>query len=346
MPSLGKSSFSRSAFSPFEVLAKTLALGVFLLVACGGGGGGSAVAAVQLQTTNANPRVGETAHVGATPVNAGGVAVQGVGCVFVSSAPGIATVDASNGTVTAISPGVATITASCGGKSASVAITVRPNEFALTVQKQGNGGGGVFASPPGSPNYVPGTSVTVTATANPGSAFTAWGGACDGVPTSSPCELIMDSDLTVIATFELAETFLSGTWNASLGTVTDSIGCQYAISASGVLTLKVVERLGGTAVGSASTTAHIDIVNTASPPFTTCTPLPFDTSGTGDISGSDASLAASLASSSGRFTFAFSGARSDTTITGSAVVHETLQDGYGVDYPTSGNTGTFALTKQ
>jgi len=62
--------------------------------------------------------VGETAHVGATPVDAGGVAVQGVACVFTSSSPGVAAVDVSNGTVSALSPGVTTITATCGGKQA------------------------------------------------------------------------------------------------------------------------------------------------------------------------------------------------------------------------------------
>jgi hypothetical protein len=328
-----------------DTIAKAFAIGLLALVACGGGSS-SNVAAVQLQSTNTNPHVGETAHVGATPVDAGGVAVQGVGCAFVSSNPGFATVDVTNGTVTALSPGVTTITATCGGKTASVDITVRPNEVTLTVQKQGNGGGGVFASPAGSPTYVPGTSVAVTATANPGSAFTAWGGACDGVASSSACNLVMNSDMTVTATFELSETFLSGTWNASLGTVTDGIGCQYSVSASGVLTLAVVERSNGTAAGTASTTAHIGIVNTFAPAFTTCTALPFDTSGAGNITGNDANLAASLASSGGNFTMTFTGTRSGTTINGSAAVHQTLRDGNGVGYPTSGSTGTFASTKQ
>ncbi len=327
-------------------MSDTRLLVIVALVACGGSGTEANVAAVQLQSTNTNPHVGETAHVGATPVDAGGVAVQGVACVFTSSSPGVAAVDVSNGTVSALSPGVTTITATCGGKAGAVDITVRPNEVTLTVQKQGNGGCGVFASPAGSPNYVPGTAVTVTATANAGSAFTAWGGACAGVASSSACDLVMDSDLTVIATFELSETFLSGTWNASLGSVTDGIGCQYSVSASGVLTLKVVERSNGTAAGSASTTAHINIVNTFAPAFTTCTALPFDTSGSGDISGSDANLSAPLASSGGNFTMTFTGTRSGTTINGSAAVHQTLRDGSGVAYPTSGNTGTFALTKQ
>src|SRR5258708_34957823 len=141
---------------------------------------------------------------------------------------------------------------------------------------------------------LPGTSVRVTATANPGSTFSAWGGACASTASTAPCDLVINADTTVDATFELSETFVSGTWNASLGSVTDGIGCRYSVSASGVLTLNVIDRTGGTPAGTGSTTAHIGIVTAYSPPYTTCTALPFDTSGTGNITGSDASLSVSL----------------------------------------------------
>jgi len=315
------------------------------LAACGGGSSASGVAAVQLQTTNANPYVGQTTHVGATPVDEHGITVPGISCGFLSSNPGVATVDPANGTVAALSAGVTVITAACGGKANTVSITVRPNEVSLTIQKQGNGNGAVFANPPGSPNFVPGTSVQVTATANPGSTFVAWGGACAGVAPDSACDLVMNDDTTVTATFSLSERFVSNTWSASLGTVTDGLGCQYAITASGVLTLNVIENSNGTVSGTASTTAHIGITTTYSPPYTTCTSLPFDTSGSGNLSGSDASLSASLASSGGNFTMSYSGTRSGTTIMGSATVHQTLRDGNGVAYPTSGSTGSFSATK-
>src|SRR5258708_9515159 len=129
--------------------------GALIVVAACGGGKSAAVVSVQLQSTNTNPHVGETSHVGASPVDAGGVAVQGVGCAFVSSNPGVASVDTANGTVTALSPGVTTITATCGGKAASVDITVRPNDVKLTITKQGNAGGPASATPPGTPNYLP-----------------------------------------------------------------------------------------------------------------------------------------------------------------------------------------------
>ena len=326
--------------------AGVLAVLLAALAACGGGAGASGVAAVQLQSTYSNPYVGETTHVGANPVDEHGITVPGVACAFLSSNPGVATIDVSSGAVAALSAGVTVITAACGGKAATMNITVRPNEVTLTIQKQGNGNGAVFANPPGTPNFVHGTSVQITATANPGSAFVAWGGACVGVAAPSACDLVMDADTTVTATFALSETFVSNTWSASLGTITDGIGCQYAISASGVLTLNVVENSNGTVSGTGTTTAHIGIVTVYTPPYDTCTSLPFDTSGSGNLVGNDTTLTASLASSGGGFTLAFTGTRSGTTITGSATIHETLKDGSGTSYPTSGATGSFSATKQ
>jgi hypothetical protein len=150
----------------------------------------------------------------------------------------------------------------------------------------------------------------------------------------------------VIAIFAVPEKFVSSTWNAALGAVTDSIGCQYSVSASGVLTLQVVENADGSVAGEASTTAHINIVTTYTPPFDTCTALPFDVMGSGPLGGSEAQLSARLANASGSFQLVFSGARNGTTITGSASVDETLHDGGGNPYPTQGMTGNFSSTKQ
>lgn len=392
----------------------------FSMAACGGTADAPAVSSVQLQCTYTNPYVGEVVHVGATPVNAGGVAVPGVACTFASGSPAIASVVAATGEVTAHAPGTATITATCGGKDASLDITVRPLSVALTITKLGSGSGAVFASPAGIPlntyapgtsvtltatavagstfigwgapcagtdpctlvmnanvtvtatftlkailainklgtgggvvlatpagsppnTYDPGTNVTLTATANAGSTFIGWGGACAG---KAPCILIMNSDTTVTATFSQVETFVSNSYAASLGSVTGDLGCRYAVSASGILTLEVVENADGTVSGNASSTPRIGIVTTYSPPFTTCTSLPFDVSATGAITGSDANLAAALASANGAFTMAFTGARSGTTITGSAVITQTLHDGAGTAYVLSGPTAPFTATKR
>jgi hypothetical protein len=240
---------------------------------------------------------------------------------------------------------VALFAAACGSGHAGDVGAVRPNTVTLTITKQGDGNGAVFASPSGSGSlytYDTGTAVTLTATANPGSIFTGWGGACAGV---DPCNLVMNADTSVTATFRLLETFVSSTWNADLGSVANTSGCRYAVSASGVLTLQVVEN-SGSVTGTGSTTAHINIVLTYAPPYTTCTASPFDTQGNGNITGNDANLNATLANSSGAFTFTFNGSRNGNTINGSAAVHETLHDSTGTAYSVSGNTGNFAAVKQ
>jgi hypothetical protein len=305
------------------------------------------VASVQLQTTNTTPKVGDVAHVGATPVDAQGITMQGVTCTFVSGTPAVATVNANDGTVTAISPGVTRITATCNGTSSFVDITVLPAQVKLTVTMQGNGSGGVFANPTGNgilglgSTYATGTAVTLTQTATNGSVFMGWSAPC----TSDPCNLVLNADTSVTATFTLAEKFVSGTWNVNLGTVTDYLGCKYAVSASGVLTLEVVEN-NGAVNGTGSTAAHVNIVTTYSPPYTTCTSNPFDTTPTGPLSGNDANLNAALANASGSAHFNFTGTRNGTTISGSATFSDTLRDGSGNQYPTSGNTGPFNLAKQ
>jgi hypothetical protein len=59
-------------------------------------------------------------------------------------------------------------------------------------------GGSVAASPAGG-SYLPGTTVSLTATASPGFAFTGWGGALSG--SLNPVSVVMDADATVSATF-------------------------------------------------------------------------------------------------------------------------------------------------
>jgi uncharacterized repeat protein (TIGR03803 family) len=78
----------------------------------------------------------------------------------------------------------------------------------LTVSKAGNGEGAVTSSPAGidcgsacSARFSPGTPVTLTATASAGSTFTGWSGeGCSGAGT---CEVAMDQDRSVTATFTL-----------------------------------------------------------------------------------------------------------------------------------------------
>lgn len=166
---------------------------------------GTAVDSVKLTVTSLNPRVGEVVHVGATPITNAGLTVPNVACVFASNPPGIATVNAATGAVTALSPGLVTITATCGRRTASVVLTVRPALVILTIAALGNGTGSVFASPTEALGYEAGTTVTLTArplTVPPNaSLFTGWGGACAFAGTNPTCVLVMNGNLAVTATF-------------------------------------------------------------------------------------------------------------------------------------------------
>ncbi len=325
--------------------SRAMVAGLSLALAlCGCGKSGAAVASVQITTSNATPRVGDTAQVTAVPLDARGVEMIGVPCSYASDDSAAATVDANTGVVTAIAVGVANIAGSCAGKSASIAITVQPVEVTLTLSKLGTGTGGLFANPAGDPGFAPGSTIVITATPNAGSTMTAWGGACTGTDSTQPCTLVLNADTTVTAKFMLSETFVSATWNAPMNSVTDSIGCEYSVSASGIVTFNLSE--SGGLSGTATTTAYIDIVNTVTPPNDTCNALPFDAPMAGEISGSDASLEAHLATPHGAGTFVFSGARSGTTMNGAATISYSLVDAAGNHYASTGTTGSFIATEQ
>lgn len=310
-----------------------------------------AVASVQLQTTNGNPRVGQTTHVGATPVDAHGLQVQGVACAFTSSNPGVAAVDAASGGVSAISAGVATITATCGGKAATIDITVRPNTVTLTIQKQGTGNGAVFASPAGTPTYDLGTSVRVTSTPNPGSTFVAWGGACAAVAFSSPCDLVLNNDTTVTATFDLANTY-AGPYSGALGSLTGVCGCGYSRSVSGQLSLTLFKDSAGNVTGTGSAPTTVTTTVTYTPPATTCSGGSFTVTPTGPVSGTSSNLTATLTDGDPLrpYQLTFTGAWNATTVTGSATIsrifHSTGTCGPDQDFPQSATYGPLTLSKQ
>ena len=131
-----------------------------------------------------------------------------------------------------------------------VTATFTLEQYALTIGTDGNGSGTVTADPD-QPQYDCGTVVTLTATADIGSTFTGWSGACPG---TGGCVVTMDAAKSVTATFSLQGNFLL-TVNLSgsgAGTVTSTpagidcgVDCTEAFSPGlpGLLFLRT--RVGG-----------------------------------------------------------------------------------------------------
>src|SRR5262245_64864736 len=95
---------------------------------------------------------------------------------------------------------------------ATVTATFEPEptpEFTLKVEKKGTGSGTVTSSPSGincgstcSAKFEEGETVTLEASESVGSEFTGWTG-CDAIPSLSECEVTVEEDTTVAATFDL-----------------------------------------------------------------------------------------------------------------------------------------------
>ena len=77
-------------------------------------------------------------------------------------------------------------------------VNLAPVPVALTVTTSGSGTGTVELSPPGG-SYEPGTTVTLTSVAAPGSFFDHWEGDLTG--SDNPATILMDGDKSVVAHF-------------------------------------------------------------------------------------------------------------------------------------------------
>ncbi len=123
--------------------------------------------------------------------------------------------------------------------STSVTATFAPvasGQVALNVIVQGTGAGSVASNPAGiacgndcSEQYPQGSSVTLTATAQPGSTFSGWSGVCSGSGTGT-CTVAMTATRTAIANFTLnpAPTFTLTTvvsGSGSIGSAPAGITC-------------------------------------------------------------------------------------------------------------------------
>ncbi len=75
-----------------------------------------------------------------------------------------------------------------------------PTNYTLSISKKGTGSGSVSTSPTGTV-FSAGTVVTLNATADANSVFAGWSGGCAG--TASTCQVTMNSNLSVNATFNV-----------------------------------------------------------------------------------------------------------------------------------------------
>ena len=330
-----------------------VALVVVLTAGCGDTGTSPAddVTSVQMTATSTNPRVGETTTIGATPVGPGGVAIQGVVCVFTSSNPAVLLLTGSPVVQgVGVTAGTATVTAVCGSKQNTIVITVRPEQFTFTVTTLGTGSGSVFLNPAGG-TYDAGTVVTVTATPNTLSTFTStfdgWGGACAASGVQASCTLTLMSSQVATATFTLEPANFTGTPIpvTAMGNVTTSLGCQFAITLSGTFAAAVTSNSVGTLGGVATGSAITGIATTFIPAFTTCTSNPFTVDLTGAVSGTDAAaVAVGASANNARQQFTFNGSRNGNTMTGTLTIMTIVSDGF-TDFPFTTVITPYVMTK-
>lgn len=132
------------------------------------------------------------------------------------------------------------------GSSACVQTTVTVNpasNVSITVTTAGTGSGTVAANPPGL-SYPTGTVVTLTATANPGSIFAGWSGACSG---TGSCVLTMNADKAVTATFTAQNYAGSFSGSGPIANVNDNCTFQVTLGGNISITLSTVSPVQGSA---------------------------------------------------------------------------------------------------
>jgi hypothetical protein len=176
-------------------------------------------------TASVNPSaVGQTVVFTAT-ISATGPAATGT-VTFLDGASSICAAAALSGTLAqcvtdTLPAGARLITAVYSGDSqysgsTSAVLTQTVNaegNTVLSVTRTGSGSGTVHSAPPGincgsdcAEPYASPTPVSLTATADPGSIFTGWAGACSGPAT---CNLTMAANASVVATFAPTATALN-----------------------------------------------------------------------------------------------------------------------------------------
>jgi hypothetical protein len=143
----------------------------------------------------------------------------------------------------------------------SVTATFAQDTFALTIATQGAGSGQVSSSPAGiscgaacQAGFAAGSTVTLTASPDPGSVFTGWSGDCSGTAT---CQVSMSQARAVTASFSpnvfgLTVTKL-GTGNGVISSspvgISCGAACQASFAAGSTVTLTASPEPGSLFVG-------------------------------------------------------------------------------------------------
>jgi hypothetical protein len=119
-----------------------------------------------------------------------------------------------------------------------VTITGATTYFPLTISKSGDGTGDVTSVPSGT-SFLPGTEVTLTATATGGGIFTGWSGDTSG--TTNPLIITMDAAKNITATFMTQSApILSTTAISSIGLTSASSGGNVTSDGNATVTARGV----------------------------------------------------------------------------------------------------------
>ena len=175
---------------------------------------------------------------------------------------------------------------------------------------QAGTGDGSVARSPSATDFCAGTSVTLTATPNPDSAFTGWSGDCTG---TGPCDLTMDADKSVTAVFDLKG--YSGPFSGSGPVANTNNPCTFSVSINASIALQMSE-VGGAVSGSAQVTGNWSAVVTGGEsPTQDC----LDSSSPFDITAPVSGTTSNIVFSGGSFPVVnFQGSQSGSSITGTA----------------------------
>lgn len=226
------------------------------------GGGCTGTATTCTVTMSANQTVTATFNSIVTYSLAVSYAGSGTGTVTASPsatsyAPGTAvtlTAAAASGSVFAGWDGActgtaATCTVTLSANKAVTATFNAINSYTLTTGTTGTGTGSITASPTG-PSYADGTVVTLAATADAGSIFSGWSGACSG--TAATCQVTMSANKTVSGAFSRTTTGIlrqAGVFSTASSAYQSFLRFYNAGGTAGTVTVTLSDYATGVALG-------------------------------------------------------------------------------------------------